>query len=142
MTPTFTGIEVPAHLDTGTLPAKRSDVFKDLLARLAGEVLPHEPEFEHFAADAACDGASHLYDSNECESVPISPVELCRLQPLVGAGDQVLFDRKTWRDVETRQRIVKVECAERVRVAVIALHGGPKELFAHVRVTIEGDYHS
>jgi hypothetical protein len=142
MTPTFTGIEVPAILNTGTLPAKRADVVKDLLARLAGEVLPHEPEFEHFAADAACNGASHVYDSHSQQEVPITPVEFNQLLPLVGCGDQVLFDRRIWRDVETRQRIVRVECTERVRVCVIALHGGPKELFAHVRVTIEGDYYA
>lgn len=151
--PVFTGIEPPAHFSQGTTPARRSFGLNDLLARLADQVLPAEPQFEHFAADAAAHGAAHLYDTHEAEEVPVDACQFAALLPLVGAGDRVLFDRRHWREVETRHRggdslngpatrIVKVESAERLRVAVVALSGKPGELFAHLRVTIEGDYHS
>lgn len=151
--PVFTGIEPPAHFSLGTTPARRNSPLNDLLARLADQVLPAEPQFEHFAADAAAHGAANLYDSHEAEGVPIDACQFAALLPLVGAGDRVLFDRRHWREVETRHRagdgpngpatkIVKVESTERLRVAVIGLSGKPGELFAHLRVTIEGDYHS
>jgi len=144
---------VPDAALTCTSPARSARPLHDLLARLAESLLPAEPQFEHTACNAACDGAAHLYDTQEAEEVPVDACQFVALLPLVGKGDQVLFDRRCWRELEVRDRrrdgangpatrIVKVESTERLRVAVIALSGKPGELFAHLRVTVEGDYHS
>lgn len=152
MTPTFTGIEVPAHLDTTTLPAKR-DVLRELLIKLADQVLPSEPQFDHCACDAAVTGAANLVDKDEAEEVPVTPTEFSQLLPLVGAGFRVVFSRRHWRELEVRDRrsdsangpgarIVQVECVETLRVSVVGLSGRLGELHAHIKVEIEGDYNA
>lgn len=152
MTPTFTGIEVPAHMDTATLPAKR-DTLRELLIKLADQVLPSEPQFDHCACNAAVNGAANLVDSDQAEEVPITPTEFSELLPLVGAGFRVVFSRKHWREMEVRDRkrdglngpgarIVHVECTETLRLSVVGLSGRLGELCAHIKVEIEGDYNT
>lgn len=152
MTPTFTGIDVPAILNTATLPARR-DTLRELLIKLADQVLPADAQFDHFAGNAAVNGAANVVDADRAAEVPVTPVEFTQLLPLVGKGFRVVFARRHWREIEVTDRrrdsvsgpgarIVQVQCTETLRVAVVGLSGRPGELHAHIKVEIEGDFHS